>query len=64
MIMEVFFMKKTMTSGLWYDARGKEIGGFVLTGREVAARWYGLYPNDRAGLRIMGVRPVIQTTIL
>ena len=57
-------MKRTKKNELWYNARSKEIGGLLLEGREAAARCRGLYPDARAGLRLMGVRLEIPADIL
>lgn len=57
-------MKRAKTDRLWYNVRDKEIGGILLDSREAAARYSGLYPDARSGLRLMGVYPCSQTTIL
>lgn len=57
-------MKKTKKNGLWYNAYSREIGGILLEGREAAARYDGLYPDARTGIRFMGAYPGVHTTIL
>lgn len=57
-------MKRTKKNALWYNAYDKEIGGILLEGRTASARYDGLYPDARTGLRLMGAYPGIRTTIL
>lgn len=57
-------MKRRNKSELWYNAYNKEIGGILLEGREAVLRCGGPYPDARAGLRLMGVRLELPTSIL
>lgn len=57
-------MKRTRKNDLWYNPCDKEIGGILLEGREAVLRRGGPYPDARAGLRLMGVYPDFQNTIL